>query len=358
MGTAAKRKKALIYDPYLDTLGGGERYAFTLAECLLKGGWQVDFWWPDERVIKRAADRFGLDVGKTRANSRKISDVSLREKFLVTRHYNLVFWFSDGSVPFLFGKKNLLHLQVPFKGVGAKKLLFLKKFFIKEVICNSRFTKKVVDKEYGFNGLVLYPPIDIDRFKPGIKENKILAVGRFEETMQAKRQDTLIAVFKQMVDEGLENWRLVLVGGSLVKTNPYLERLKKQAQGYPIDFIVNASFARLRQEYAQAKIFWHGAGQGVDEEKEPWRAEHFGMATVEAMAAGCVPVVVDKGGLKEIVRRGMGERWRNPQELKAKTLKLIASKSLLARLSRQAREASRKFSKDNFCRKLTVISEE
>ena len=32
------RKQAAIYDPYLDTLGGGERYCLTIAEILLKKG--------------------------------------------------------------------------------------------------------------------------------------------------------------------------------------------------------------------------------------------------------------------------------------------------------------------------------
>ena len=35
-------KRAAIYDPYLDTLGGGERYCLTVAEILLIAGWQVD----------------------------------------------------------------------------------------------------------------------------------------------------------------------------------------------------------------------------------------------------------------------------------------------------------------------------
>ena len=31
-------KRAAIYDPYLDTLGGGERYCLTVAEILLIAG--------------------------------------------------------------------------------------------------------------------------------------------------------------------------------------------------------------------------------------------------------------------------------------------------------------------------------
>ena len=40
------------------------------------------------------------------------------------------------------------------------------------------------------------------------------------------------------------------------------------------------------------------------------------MTTVEAMAGGCVPVVIDRAGQKEIVRPGVdGFRWSTPAEL-------------------------------------------
>ena len=56
-------KKAAIYDPYLDTLGGGERYCLTVAEILLKNGYKVDiFWSGDKTLIEKAEKRFSLDL--------------------------------------------------------------------------------------------------------------------------------------------------------------------------------------------------------------------------------------------------------------------------------------------------------
>ena len=34
--------RAAIYDPYLDTLGGGERYCLSVVEFLLQNNYQVD----------------------------------------------------------------------------------------------------------------------------------------------------------------------------------------------------------------------------------------------------------------------------------------------------------------------------
>ena len=56
-------KTAAIYDPYLDTLGGGERYCLTVAEILKKNGWKVDiFWSGGQDIIKKAENRFSLNL--------------------------------------------------------------------------------------------------------------------------------------------------------------------------------------------------------------------------------------------------------------------------------------------------------
>ena len=45
------------------------------------------------------------------------------------------------------------------------------------------------------------------------------------------------------------------------------------------------------------------------------KGEHFGITIVEAMSAGCVPVVHDSGGSKEIVSGEIGFRWQNLEEI-------------------------------------------
>jgi len=45
------------------------------------------------------------------------------------------------------------------------------------------------------------------------------------------------------------------------------------------------------------------------------KGEHFGITIVEAMSAGCVPVVHDSGGPKEIVNGERGFRWQNLEEI-------------------------------------------
>lgn len=358
--------KAGIYDPYLDTLGGGERYMMTAADCLAKNGWRVDIFWDDRGVRKGIEERLGIDLAKINFVP-DIFQKSLIQKYQILKNYDLIFYLSDGSVPFLFGKKNILHFQVPFHDLDGRGLinkLKLKK--IDTVVCNSEFTKKFIDKEYGVESKVIYPPVMVDEFRPGKKENMILSVARFTDLLHNKRQDVLVEGFKRMMKapacrQGkdlsgyLSGWKLILVGGDK-EGKQLVKNLKKEAKGYPIEVMTNLHFNQLKRLYGKAKIFWSASGFGFDEEKEPERVEHFGITTVEAMAAGCVPIVTAKGGQKEIINDGEnGFLWRTEKELFGKTLILIKDQDLLLGLSKKSRKRSKDFSQKKFCQEIKKL---
>ncbi|MET0623956.1 MAG: glycosyltransferase, partial [Pyrinomonadaceae bacterium] len=90
-------------------------------------------------------------------------------------------------------------------------------------------------------------------------------------------------------------------------------------------------------------------GLGEDAERNPDRLEHFGIATVEAMSAGAVPVVYGSGGQQEIVTNGVdGLCWDYTAGLVSQTLGLVNDPDLRARLSRQAVVSSERFGKKAF----------
>ena len=79
------------------------------------------------------------------------------------------------------------------------------------------------------------------------------------------------------------------------------------------------------------------------------RVEHFGISTVEAMAAGCVPVVINRGGQSEIVEHGAtGFLWDTLAELKEYTATLVSDEALRARMAEAARAAAQRFSREAF----------
>lgn len=314
-------KKALIVSPYLDHLGGGERYMLVTAQTLESLGYQIFFGWDNLEEITRLATMLGINLKNPQLDP-AIKNLYVTHNpismFLATRPYDVVFYLSDGSLPLLGSRRNLVHMQVPFHGVGGKSLKNkLKKMLIHHVVVNSAFTKKVIDQEYDLRAKVLYPPVT--PIKPGIKTNQILSVGRFEPSLNAKHQDVLIEAFK-LLSPRLPQWKLVLAGGS--SSEEWLTHLKDLAAGFPIEFHVNVSYSDLCQLYAVSRLYWHAAGYGIDELKNPELTEHFGISTVEAISASCIPLVVPSGGQREIIQ-DHAFHWTTMNELIEKTLAFV-----------------------------------
>lgn len=222
----------------------------------------------------------------------------------------------------------------------------------------SAFTQQWIRKYWGRFSAVLTPPVDVERFKPGPKGNKILSVGRFFEGSHNKKHAVMVRAFRELVDEGLRGWELHLVGGTTPGAihQEYLEKIRSLARGYPIWIHTDASLDQLTRLYSESAIYWHAAGFGEDERRDPMKFEHFGITTVEAMAAGCVPVVIAKGGQLEIVRHGhSGFLWNTIEELKEFTRWLIMNPALRQRMADTAVAESRRYGKAHFCQRLKEL---
>jgi len=357
--------KAVFYTPYLDSLGGGERYVLSLIEALNSLGWETFLLWDGESVTERVVSKFGIDISKTKylenIFKEKLSWLNLkscRERFNFLGKFDLVFYLSDGSLPWLFGRKNVIHLQVPFQGVDGQSLLSrVKKKKVDSFVVNSEFTKRVVDGEYGIDSVVVYPPVDVESFKPLEKENVILYSARFSNLLQQKGHMVAIQSFKELYDSGLKAYWLWLVGSSEIGADGgLLEQLRKEAEGYPIKFFLDVSFKELQSLYGRAQLFWSAVGYDVDEKSEPERCEHFGISVVEAMSAGCVPLVVNKGGYKEIVIHGRnGFLWNSVDGLLSRTTELIGNSGLVKKLSLLTQERAKDFSKEVFVERFLEI---
>ena len=332
--------RAAIYNPYLDTLGGGERYTMAFAQVLVKNGYRVDVQWKSKSIKKKLEQRFGI----------KLAGVNFTKDIKRGDGYDICFWVSDGSVPILRARRNFLHFQFPFKDVNGKTLLNKMKLFrINKIICNSYFTKNFVDTEYGVNSVVIYPPVDVRKIKPKRKENLIVSIGRFSQLEQVKRQDVLVKAFKKLYDSGFREWEMILAGGVEVGVDDYVDRLRKASEGYPIKILESPSWKEIKDSYGRAKIFWTATGFSVEEDKEPKRVEHFGITVVEAMAAGAVPIAFSAGGHKEIIADAdNGFLWKDVRQLLAKTRRLIDDIKLLRRLSSKAKESSLVYEYERF----------
>src|SRR3989344_4354193 len=290
-----KMPKAGIYNPYWDSLGGGERYTAAFTKLLLNHGWQIDIQWSHD-ISQDINNRFGLDISQ--ANY-------VRQ--LRTMNYKLLFWLSDGSLPTSLAPKTIIHFQFPFQNVSGQSMSNIIKSRFYKFVVNSQFTKTTIDKEFNIESTVIYPPIDTSLFSPGTKQSIILYIGRFSHLTQLKGHSVLINSFKKIQD--------------LCST---------------------------------ANIFWSASGYSAD---KAIQTEHFGIPVVEAMATGVVPIITNLGGHKEIVDHSQnGFLWDTPSQLERITLELIKAKSSkLQAVSQAAVVKSKIFDTSEFNRKFLKL---
>lgn len=348
-----------IFDPYLDDLGGGEKYMMTIAECLSSEN-KVDVFWDNKEDITELLKRFTLDLSRVNIVPNIFSYHNFFKKILETRKYDVIIFLSDGSIPFSLAKRLFIHLQSPM-GRRIKKNLKtkIKMGRVTKFFCNSAFTKSYIDKELAIKCSVIYPPIKIKSINLE-KENIILHVGRFRvknvRVGDYKKQGLMVESFKRLKTEDSNDWRFVLAISVREKDKEAFEDLKKKAKGLPIEFLVNKSNEELWEIYSKAKIYWHASGYGEDLQKHPEFAEHFGISTVEAMGVGAVPIVINAGGQREIVEDGKsGFLWSDLDDLIKKTVLLIKNEKLLREMSKEAKFRAQFFAEGRFCNDLNQI---
>ncbi|MFZ2025227.1 MAG: glycosyltransferase [Microgenomates group bacterium] len=342
MDKKTKKLKIGIYNPYFDSLGGGERYVLTLAEH-----WStmhdVSIFWDDASILRSATDRFGLDLSKVKTTPNIFGTRFLVRKLIESSKYDLIFFLSDGSVPMTMARQNIIHFQVPFAHIAMTPW---KAAHYRSIVVNSEFTKHNLDKKLSVPVTIIYPPVDVTVLKTAKKEKIILSVGRFNALYGAKKQDVLIRAFIEMTKKKQANgWKLVLAGGCLATDEEYANSLLEMAKGYAIEFEMNCSYEKLQSLYEVSSMYWHAAGYG---ETDPTRMEHFGMTTVEAMSGCCIPIVYNAGGQPEIVKQGInGYLWNTVDELLVATSMIMKGKDIKSIII-AAQQTAKKFSKKLF----------
>ncbi|MDP2290885.1 MAG: glycosyltransferase family 4 protein [Actinomycetota bacterium] len=231
--------------------------------------------------------------------------------------------------------------------VAADQTAFLRSY--QRVVALSDYTRGWTRTWWGRGDAVVSPPVVMR--EPGEKTNLILSVGRFfdERSGHSKRQLELVRAFRTLIDGGLTGWRLVLIGGCSPADREYAMAVRREAQGLPVEVRLSAPGAVLDAHVGAASIYWHAAGFGSDLALHPDRAEHFGIAPIEAMSAGAVPVVFGAGGPAEVVQHDVnGLHFHTIDELVQHTLRLVSDVELRARLSAAAVQRAHEYDRAHF----------
>ncbi len=357
--------KIVFYSPYVpDHFGGGEQYFFSVALTYAQKH-RVFIALPaniDEKRIPEIQEKYQQFLHRDISSLKFIvspfgSNNKRWQKIFWTAKFDSVYFVTDGSAFFSLAKKSIMHIQVPL-AMKKKSVWEKSKFKTFSVInANSQFTKKVVEKYWGIKvNLVCQPGVETSNFNLPVgqkKEKVILNVGRFFDQLHCKNQLVMVEFFRTLIQkfpQEMQGWKLVLIGQ--VESKSYVNQVKKLAKGLPVEIITDASFETLQKNYWQAAIYWHATGFYDDPIKNPEKMEHFGISTVEAMAAGCAPVVIAKGGQLEILGRDLQHlAWLTENECLRKTMNLIRHPELLKVTSELAKERAEKFNLKVFERK-------
>lgn len=350
MDTTQKKLKIGFYNPYFDSLGGGERYVLTLAEHWSKTH-DVSVFWDDKTFIEVSEERFGLDLSRIHVIPNVFAKRFLVKKLIESASFDVLFFLSDGSIPTSLAKHNILHFQVPFQHIAMSSWK-AKRYDI--MVLNSQFTRREIDPTIPIPALVIYPPVDLGKISSKPKAKQILSVGRFNGLYGAKKQEILIDAFRQLKSKKkFVGWKLILAGGCLPTDEAYLNGLREQAKGYAIEFTVNCPYSTLQTLYETSAIYWHAAGFG---ETKPEHMEHFGITTVESMMTGCIPIVFSGGGQTEIVQDGKnGYTWETIQELLIKTERVVGLTDKRKTMIGEAKKTTQRFSKQTFTREFDRV---
>lgn len=367
-----------VYSPYLPKhAGGGEKHMLTSAALLSKEHEVELLVAPDmlsqvEAATKRYEALFSLDLSRVKWVGSRLAARTRRpwETWQETRRYDVLLALTDGSLFWAGARRNIFHIQVPFTH-SLSGWLNRSKLRTWDIInTNSEFTKAVIERSWRITVDVVHTPYvdtaNIAYPPQKSKGKKILAVGRFYDPqhtdLHAKRQDLLIEAFRKGCAEfqwDTLGWELHLVGAVEPGTvhEAFVKKLKAESAGLPIHFWHDIPDEELDAHYQTSSFFWHAAGYGIDEALHPAKVEHFGMSVIEAQARGCIPLVCNRGGLKETVQQGKsGFLFETLDELIAQTEELRRKKRAeLQPIQDAARTQAEQYSLERFSETLQYM---
>jgi glycosyltransferase involved in cell wall biosynthesis len=339
----------LVVHPYLDIYGGGERVCHNVIKTLVTNGQKVElltFDFDADRYRDIVGEDFPKDVaihslGKRieieppfTIYKRHRNFVKLLKKYRDRLEYDYLF-STQSSSPFepVFlnkAKKNIAYVHFPeihydyFRGTFKRKLyLWLFKHWVEQgidkldmVFCNSYYTKEKISQLWANHGvkepIVVYPPVNLEKFWSEVplskRRKRVTYVARF---IPVKRHE----IMKRLAAE-LPDYEFVSVGGLIDAEKTWFNKFQENLpKNYSLK--TNLPGPELLNILHDSRIYVH-----------LMEGEHFGIAPVEGLASGCVPIVHNSGGMKEFIPEDF--RWETYDDLKQKIVKYMETEDAIA----------------------------
>ncbi len=306
--------KVGVFNALLELAGGSEKFALELCRALNELGHDAELitfcsdWDALQRSLSLLAPEYKPKLtAKPTPPTYNVLDSVLAGRFLRLKRLilasHLLKGLQNSDYDILIDTSSNIPLDVDISyihypaGTGGGVIYafyhvlvkFLSKFLEGDprlVLTNSSWTaEKVVALYPRLSGrvYVLHPPVDVEYFNEGLaygRERLVVTISRFTPE---KNLDKVLDVAKE-----LKEYEFVLVGSTAKYSEPVIKSLKNRIDGEGlgnVNIMVNLPRDELRKLLSRAKYYLH-----------PQFAEHFGISVIEAMAAGCVPIVYRDGG--------------------------------------------------------------
>jgi glycosyltransferase involved in cell wall biosynthesis len=301
-----------IFHDYIGAIGGGEKLVLTLARGLGADVITTDV--DADSVSKMGFEDVNIiSLGET-VKMPPLKQISASFMFAMCN-------FSKGYDFFIFSgnwahfaarrhRPNLWYCHTPVRAfydmydVFLKRQSFFRKFlfriwvglhkqifeyfvrYISIIVANSFNTQERVRKYLNRDTDVVYPPVDVSRYRFKEFGDFWLSVNRL---YPEKRVELQIDAFRQLPQE-----RLLIVGGyaEADHASPYAVNIRRNLPGN-VEMLGSVSEEELIGLYACCKGF---ITTSMDED--------FGLTPIEAMASGKAVVGMDEGGFLETVVNG------------------------------------------------------
>jgi hypothetical protein len=336
---SSRDKIVCVYSPYDFSLGGGEKYLSEIIKFFIDLKYIVIFFnFTDKNKVNNLLKFY---IGESNINNViHVSDKWLFDSLFINRIKKYVDYFiymHNFSIPKLegFAKSNIYHCQFPFEiddcnyerehytdwgetksWSQSKRQNFLNSY--NNIIVNSEFTKKNMEKVYSKNNILYKQNIDIlyplcyDNINKVVEkeENTFIMIGRiFEHNTFAnnKRFDIAINIFNQITTN---NYKLIIIGS--VKSEIYYQELKNLCiNNKNIEIIKDADEETKNKWLVKAKYYIQLTGM---EDISVCCQEHFGISLIEAITYKCIPICFNGGYAPYIVKNNYNGYLINTRE--------------------------------------------
>jgi glycosyltransferase involved in cell wall biosynthesis len=201
-------------------------------------------------------------------------------------------------------------------------------------IANSKIIATRIKKAYDRQSIVIYPPVDVDKYRPDrdvTKKDFYLSAGRL---IPYKKVDLIVRAFNKT------DKKLIVAG-----TGPELAKIKEIAKDN-IEFAGFVSDKKLVSLYQEARGFIFAAN------------EDFGIVPVEAMSAGTPVIAFGKGGATETIvsnKTGVFFEEQSTASLTDAVERFEQLKILPSSCIKQAENFSREHFKNNIKKFVTKV---